>query len=200
MLLVVGGHSRKIGKTSVVAGLIEALPQGRWSAVKVTRHAGGVDHAEDQPHIREVQRAAGWVLFEQLSIDSTDSGRYLAAGARRAFWLKAGPAALGDAIVPLLRVLGEGGNVILESNSVLEFLSPDLSLMVLDVSVSDVKASSRRFLERADAFLVSESGSRASMWDELLSGPLARIPRFPATGARAVAADLARFVSLRLGA
>jgi cobyrinic acid a,c-diamide synthase len=32
-LIVVGGHSRSVGKTSVVAGLIAALPEFHWSAM-----------------------------------------------------------------------------------------------------------------------------------------------------------------------
>ena len=32
MLVVVGGHSRNIGKTSVVAGLIRKLRDRRWTA------------------------------------------------------------------------------------------------------------------------------------------------------------------------
>ena len=32
MLVVVGGHTRDIGKTSVVTGLICTLPQWEWTA------------------------------------------------------------------------------------------------------------------------------------------------------------------------
>src|SRR6266436_1909073 len=35
-IIVVGGHTRNIGKTSVVAGLIAALPEMHWTAFKVT--------------------------------------------------------------------------------------------------------------------------------------------------------------------
>ena len=31
-IVVVGGHTRNIGKTSVMAGLIRALPEMRWTA------------------------------------------------------------------------------------------------------------------------------------------------------------------------
>ena len=36
MLLVVGGHSRNIGKTSVVEGLIRRFRQKKWTALKIT--------------------------------------------------------------------------------------------------------------------------------------------------------------------
>ena len=42
MLVVVGGHSRNIGKTSVVAGLIRKLRDHKWTAVKITQYGHGV--------------------------------------------------------------------------------------------------------------------------------------------------------------
>lgn len=36
MLLAVVGHSRNIGKTSVVAGLIHRLRDRKWTALKIT--------------------------------------------------------------------------------------------------------------------------------------------------------------------
>jgi hypothetical protein len=42
MLVAVGGHSRNIGKTSVVASLIRALPQWNWTAMKITQFGHGV--------------------------------------------------------------------------------------------------------------------------------------------------------------
>ena len=41
-ILVIGGHSRSVGKTSVVAGLIAALPERRWTAVKITQFGHGI--------------------------------------------------------------------------------------------------------------------------------------------------------------
>ena len=42
MLVVVGGHSRNIGKTSVVAGLIRKLRDRKWTALKITQYGNGV--------------------------------------------------------------------------------------------------------------------------------------------------------------
>ena len=41
-LVVVGGHSRNIGETSVAAGLIAALPRYNWTAMKITQHGHGI--------------------------------------------------------------------------------------------------------------------------------------------------------------
>ena len=37
-IVVVGGQSRNVGKTSLVANLIKAVPERRWTAVKITQH------------------------------------------------------------------------------------------------------------------------------------------------------------------
>ena len=52
----------------------------------------------------------------------------------------------------------------MESNSVVELVQPDLFLMLLDFSCDDFKASSMRFLDRADAFLVIDRGINAPLW------------------------------------
>ena len=41
-LIVIGGHSRGVGKTSVVAGLIAALPEYNWMAMKITQYRHGI--------------------------------------------------------------------------------------------------------------------------------------------------------------
>ena len=41
-IVVIGGHSRSVGKTSVVAGLISALREYDWTAVKITQYGHGV--------------------------------------------------------------------------------------------------------------------------------------------------------------
>ena len=48
-IVVIGGHSRSVGKTSVVAGLISALPELNWTAVKVTQYGHGICSANGKP-------------------------------------------------------------------------------------------------------------------------------------------------------
>ena len=48
-ILVIGGHTRSVGKTSVVAGLIAALPAMHWTALKITQYGHGVCSANGAP-------------------------------------------------------------------------------------------------------------------------------------------------------
>jgi len=69
-VLVIAGSGRGAGKTAVGCALIAAMPELSWAAVKVTSHRHDV----------------GEELWEELDHGSDkDTGRYLAAGARRAF-------------------------------------------------------------------------------------------------------------------
>jgi len=156
VLLVVGGHSRSIGKTSVVCGIIRALPEFNWTAVKITQFGHNVCSHEGQACDCADPRHPVALSEERGLHAQSDSGRFLTSGAKQAFWLRTPAGRLAEALPRLRRILTAGHNAILESNSVLGFLKPDLCIMVLDGAVADFKPTSRRFLDRAD-FLVRTS-------------------------------------------
>lgn len=198
MLIVVGGHSRNIGKTSVAAGLIQALPQWEWTAMKITQFGHGICAgsgagcdcclAPDHPYAIARERHPG----------RSDTGRFLAAGARRAYWLRTATGQLANALPAVRRVRAASQNLMVESNSIVEFLTPDLYLVVLDFAQEDFKASSRRFLSRADACVVIERGVRQPRWEGVARASWEGKPRFPVQPPQYVTAALAAFVNERL--
>jgi hypothetical protein len=131
-VLVVGGNGRGVGKTALVCGLIRALPEFSWMAVKITNHAHG-----DWPALYE-EAAAG---------QGTDTGRYLAAGARRAFLVTAGDGDFGERLSELRKFLGPEPNLIFESNRILRFLEPDLCVAI-EPEASTPRKSSFSLVER----------------------------------------------------
>jgi hypothetical protein len=179
-IIVVGGHTRSIGKTQLVCDLISAFPEAGWIAGKITQYGHGVcaqnghdcDCAPDE-HIC----AISW----ERSANDTDSGRFLRAGANRSFWLRTKQGFLAEGLPLLRQVLGEVDsneqssprNLILESNTLTQFLKPSLYLMVLDPRKSDFKDSARLQIDRASAFVL-----RAPLQDGS-AGPLAQ--RFSGT-------------------
>jgi hypothetical protein len=160
MVVVVGGHSRDIGKTSVVAGLIAALPHLNWTAVKITQHGHGIcsSSGESCGCAPEEPDCPYAITEEQDATGRADTSRFLRAGARRALWVRTPLGSLGAAMPALRASLAGVANVIIESNSVLEFLTPDIYLAVIDPRVEDWKESARRFLPRADALIVVGDG------------------------------------------
>ena len=111
MTVVVGGSSRKAGKTRVMCEIIAATREAQWTAVKLT------------PHAHDPGRTG-------------DTERYLAAGANEAHLYETLPARL------------EAGNLIIESNSVLATLAPDLFVFV--ESEGEQKPSALEHAHRAD--------------------------------------------------
>ena len=199
MLIVVGGHSRNIGKTSVAASIIRALPQARWTAVKITQHGHGICSEAGEPCSCAIEYEHPFAISEETAPGNTDSGRFLAAGAERAYWLRTPAGQLGHAIPELRRILSQAGNAILESNSVLQFLKPDLYLPVLDFTNPDMKESSRLYFDRADAFVIVGLVSSAPPWQGIPERWLAAKPRFPVVPPEYSSQELTAFVASKLG-
>ncbi|MGH9576550.1 MAG: hypothetical protein ACRD3R_03850, partial [Terriglobales bacterium] len=131
-MVVVGGHSRNLGKTSVVAGLIAALSERRWTAVKITQYGHGVCSVNGESCGCAVDEHT-WAISEERDPGGRgDTSRFLAAGALRSLWVRTKQGRLAEAMPDLRRELAGVENAILESNSVMRFLRPDVYLTVLD--------------------------------------------------------------------
>src|SRR5205085_10311048 len=89
-MVMVGGHTRNIGKTSVVEGIIRGLPEMNWTAVKVTQFGHGVCSTSGELCDCAVAEHAFAITAERRSDSGTDTARFLAAGARRALWVRTG--------------------------------------------------------------------------------------------------------------
>lgn len=159
-LVVIGGHSRNVGKTSVVAGIIAALPEFNWTALKITQFGHGICSANGKPcdcdngddHFRAISD-------ERDLSGETDTSRFLAAGAARSLWVRTRQGRLSEAMPDIQRKIAGAENVIMESNSIIGFLRPDLYMTVLDAGTEDFKVSAREFLDRADAVILHTSNT-----------------------------------------
>jgi hypothetical protein len=164
-IVVIGGHTRNIGKTSVVAGLIAALPEMHWTAFKITQFGHGMCSANGEPCDCETAEHTIAISEERPGGDpTTDSGRYLAAGAARSFWVRTRTGDLAQAMPRIRKEIAQAENVVIESNSILRFLRPDLYLSVLDPETADFKETAKYFLDRADAVLVPEGDLKHPEW------------------------------------
>ncbi len=213
-VLVVGGHTRNIGKTSLVVDLIRAFPDARWTAVKITQYGHGIcarngENCGCAPDEHSV--ALDW---ETDSAGGTDTSRFLAAGAARAIWLRTKQGRLAEGL-PLLRSalaeiapqeLFSHGDLILESNSLLQFVKPALYLVVLDPAEADFKDSARLYLDRADALVLrrdpgESSGSPTArvlgQWAGISLRTIAGKPRFLQPAGEALPEPLKQFVAKR---
>jgi hypothetical protein len=192
-LVVVGGHSRSVGKTSVVAGLISALPEFHWTAVKITQYGHGVCSTNGEP----CDCATGdhsWAISEERDRSGqSDTSRFLLAGASRALWVRTEQGRLTEAMPALRSKLESAGNSIIESNSVLKFLRPDLYITVLDPATADFKNSAREFLDRANAVIIHQSTADAA-WESVSLKPVKDRPLFLIAPPPYVTKEIVQFV------
>ena len=194
-IVVIGGHSRSVGKTSVVAGLISALREYDWTAVKITQYGHGVCSANGAPCDCATADHSWAISEEKDRKGESDTSRFLVAGAARALWVRTEQGKLAEAMPALRKRLDQARHVIVESNSVLKFLRPDLYLTVLDPATEDFKTSAREFLDRAGAVILHD-GSRtgASTWRAVSLKPVAERPVFRIVPPPYVTAEIVDFV------
>jgi hypothetical protein len=197
-LIVIGGHSRNVGKTSVVAGLIAALPEHNWTAMKITQYGHGVCSLNGQScHCATDDHT--WAISEEKDRSGeSDTSRFLIAGAARVWWVRTEQGRLAEAMPTIRRRLAESKNVILESNSILKFVRPDLYLTVLDPANADFKKSAQEFLDRADAVILRQADGLKSgekpAWQGVSLKPVAGCPVFQVTSPQYVTPEIVEFV------
>lgn len=217
-LIVVGGHTRSIGKTQLVCDVIRAFPRTEWIAGKITQYGHGVcaQNGEDCDCAPSEHVCA--LDWETRTDTGTDSARFLAAGAKRAFWLRTKQGYLAEGLPLLRQALQEvdaqeeddsipqglkrnaGATVmskspeardelklrppvpsetpeqkckalIVESNSLLQFVKPSLYFAVIDPQKDDFKESAQMALDRAHALVmrgeVGADAPPAPLWMRL---------------------------------
>jgi hypothetical protein len=171
-VIVVGGHTRSIGKTELVCDVIRAFPEENWIAGKITQFGHGVCAKNGENCGCAPDEHSHAISWEKDGTTGTDSSRFLAAGAKRSFWLRTKQGFLAEGL-PLLRealanaATGIAANpdpptLIVESNSLLQFVSPSLYFAVMDPEREDFKDSARSVLDRADALVLHHKGASPS--------------------------------------
>jgi hypothetical protein len=196
-IIVIGGHSRSVGKTSVVAGLIAALPEFHWTAIKITQYGHGICSANGELCDCATDDHSWAVTEERDRSGESDTSRFLISGAVRSLWVRTRQGMLAEAMPRVRQELAAAENAIVESNSVMRFLRPDLYLTVLDPTTADFKNSAQEFLDRADAVILHNSGGDVA-WTNVSLKPVAAKPRFNIRPPQYVTPELIEFVRQRV--
>ena len=153
---MVGGHTRNIGKTSVVEGIIRGMPEMNWTAVKITQFGHGICSINGAACGCAVGEHQFSISEEQNRDTGTDTARLLAAGARHSLWVRTKQGELITALPAFKRRIEDAEFVIVESNSLRRFMTPTVYLQVLDTSNPDFKLSAQQFFDLSDAFVLVE--------------------------------------------
>ena len=198
--IVIGGHSRNLGKTSVVAGLIAALPEFQWTAVKITQFGHGICSVNGESCDCATDEHTQAISEEKSCAGESDSSRFLVAGAARSLWVRTKQGWLAEAMPQVRTRLAGAKNVIIESNSVMKFLRPDLYVPILDYSTADFKDSALEFLDRADAVVLhtARSVDAVPAWKHVSLKLLQGKKVFSVTPPQYVTPEMVEFVRARL--
>ena len=200
-LLVIGGHSRGVGKTSLAAGIIAASPEFHWTALKITQYGHGVcsanghdcDCVVDEPD-------CPFAITREMDPDSgSDTSRFLKAGAEQVYWVRTRIGQLGLAMPKLSRLLADREFVIMESNSILGFLNPDVYLPVLRFETEDFKLSNQLYFNRASAYAVVGKSADVARWPGVDLALLRTRPVFAIEPPSYFSLEVLGFLKNRLG-
>jgi len=206
--VVIGGHTRSVGKTSVVAGIIAALPDFHWTALKITQYGHGICSANGEACDCVTADHSLAVSEEKDRSGDFDTSRFLLAGADHSWWVRTQQGELAEAMPRIRKILASTQNAIIESNSILRFLKPDLYLTVLDPETADFKASAQTFLDRADAVLLHSAknsgvakfavNSGDTAWEQVSLKPVLNRPIFNIHPPHYVTPEAIEFVRAKL--
>lgn len=183
---MVGGSGKDVGKTALVCGIISALREFAWTAVKIAGHDYQTANSVADPSEPRNQT----IHEETTAGAATDTARYLAAGARRALLVTRKGADVP--IEDLRRALGSDPNIIYESNRIVDVLTPDVCIaLAVAGAIGDTKASFTRLLDVADVLVtVGDPG-------EIASVPKG-IPRFHLQSLESISLEMANWLRDRL--
>lgn len=152
-LLIVSGLGRNIGKTELASQLIkQQSQQGPVYGIKVS--VIGPDHSS----LISCQQNSSYQIFEETNPNSVkDTSRMLRSGARKVFYLQTDNQGISLAFPRLLKLVEQKLPIICESNSLGDFFTPGLHLLI--AGVEHRPESNKERIERADLCLLSDKKS-----------------------------------------
>ena len=142
LIIGVGGAHSGSGKTAYASLLLRRL-RG-WGAIKYTKTAL-YSSITDDPGI--------------ISMEGKDTQRLLDSGADRVLWVKSPPHALRDVLHLSICMLSDLRGIVVEGNSAIEFVKPDIILFICGSDASRMKESARKILAMANMVVASEGQS-----------------------------------------
>ncbi|PWT94451.1 MAG: hypothetical protein C5B55_02740 [Blastocatellia bacterium] len=145
-VIAVSGFSSNVGKTTLVCDLLERLPG--WEAIKLTRgHYRSCGRDPVSCCVSDLLSDEPLVLSGRDSNYESrkDTGRFWDAGASNVHWVIVNDEQVQAGIAEALsRVKADG--VIVEGNSFLEYITPDISIMCSRAEGGTIKPSARKVL------------------------------------------------------
>lgn len=168
-MLMIGAANRKAGKTQFACGLIKKFSsQHGIIGIKVTSIDGenkGCHRGAGDCNVCTRLEGAYEICEETDRQNAKDTGKMLACGADRVFWLRCEKTHLGQGLAAVLEIAGNDKVSICESNSLRALVEPGVFVMVAKAGDVCWKESARDVVRYADR-VVSFDGKEFDFRDE----------------------------------
>jgi molybdopterin-guanine dinucleotide biosynthesis protein A len=162
-ILMIGSSGSNVGKTELACALLRKFSgERRVIAIKVTAVAsrdGSCPRGGQGCGVCSSLTGEYCITQEIAPESGKDTGRLLAAGADRVYWLRVMRAHLRQGIDALLETIGHEAVIICESNSLRQVVEPGLFLMVESAAGGAWKQSAQQVRGQADR-IVHSDGTR----------------------------------------
>jgi len=136
LIIGIGGAHSGVGKTTYASLLLRHFKG--WGAIKCTKTGLYSSIVDDR---------------EILSEEGKDTRSLLDAGAERVLWVQSPPSDLDDVLPMAVERLSDLRGIIVEGNSAIEFLRPDIIIFIFGSESSTVKDTAKGLLRRADVVI-----------------------------------------------
>jgi molybdopterin-guanine dinucleotide biosynthesis protein A len=158
-MLMIGSSGSNVGKTELACALLRRFGGRRIVAVKVTAVASreqGCPRGGQGCGACSSLDGACMILEETDPSSRKDTGRLLAAGADRVYWLRVLRTHLDQGVAVLLETVGRETVLICESNSLRQVVEPGLFLVVANAEHGPWKPAAQQVRQHADRIVLSQ--------------------------------------------
>ncbi len=168
-LIIIGGSSRNVGKTTLALKLIEKYcANEKIIGLKVTSIKPGEETFHGSHESFNLQQ---YSIIEETVIDGRkDTSRMLLAGAEKVFYIETPDHLLGEAMSEFLLKVGADSPIICESRSLRKVVKPGLFVLLKHYDQMLIKPEFKQFEKLADSThtIVKNSRSTGSLSDKIV--------------------------------
>ena len=132
-VITVSGSHKGVGKTALSEILLSTLPH--FTAIKITMTSRDIGLYDNEEH---------------LMIADTDTFRMKKSGAEKVLWIRTTEDEITDLMLKALERAGDTHRLLIEGNSILQYINPTLACFVTTATIDNMKTSRIEALEKAD--------------------------------------------------
>lgn len=137
--ITVSGAHKGVGKTVLTELLLRHLPG--FAAIKITVDDLYASVSDDE---------------KEIMIQGKDTFRMKKSGAEKVVWVKTTEKLLPEVLEKALVMIGTPKGLLIEGNSILEYINPALAFFVIDGTIEHMKPSRIIALKKADICVINQ--------------------------------------------